>query len=43
MPLMLTVWVRPEPETLNVPLAVPVSFRVMFPTASVLELKFVSA
>ena len=28
---MVTVRVRPEPETLSVPLAVPVAFRVMFP------------
>ena len=43
MPPMVTVRVRPEPETLIVPLAVPVSFRVMFAGASVLALKFASA
>ena len=40
---IVTVRVRPEPETLTVPLAVPVVFRVMFPVARVLELKFASA
>ena len=43
MLLMVTVRVRPEPETLSVPLAVPVLFRVMFAAARVLELKFASA
>ena len=43
MLLMVTVRVWPEPETLSVPLAVPVLFRVMFPAARVLELKFASA
>ncbi len=44
MPLMVTVRVRPEPETmLTVPLAVPVVFRVTSPAASVLALKFASA
>ncbi len=43
MPLMVTVRVRPEPETLTVPLAVPVLFSVMLPQAKVLVLKFASA
>ncbi len=43
MLLMVTVRVRPEPETLTVPLAVPVVFSVMFAAARVLELKFASA
>ena len=41
--LMVTVRVRPVPETPIVPFAVPVLFKVMLPEASVLELKFESA
>ena len=43
MLLMVTVRVSPEPETLSVPLALPVLFKVMFDVDSVLELKFASA
>jgi hypothetical protein len=47
LPLKLesvTVRVEPLPETLTVPaVAVPVVFKLMFPEASVLELKLASA
>ena len=43
MPLMVTVQVRPEPETLIVPLAFPVWFKVMSAGARLLALKFASA
>jgi hypothetical protein len=42
MLLMVTVRVLPVPVTAKVPLAVPVLFSVMFPTANVLALKFMS-
>ena len=40
---IVTVRVVPVPDTASVPVAVPVVFSVMFPVASVLLLKFVSA
>ena len=40
--LIVTVRVLPLPEIATVPLAVPVLFNVIFPAASVLELKLVS-
>ena len=43
MSSMRTVRVRPTPETKTTPLAVPVSFSVMFAGAKVLALKFASA
>ena len=43
IPLIVTVRVAPDPVTPTVPFAVPVLFNVMFPTASVLALKFASA
>ena len=39
---MVTVRVVPEPVTPKVPVAVPVVFKVIFPVASVLELKLAS-
>ena len=41
--LMVTVRVRPVPETSIVPFAVPVLFKVMLPGTSEFELKLVSA
>ena len=43
IPLIVTVRVAPDPDTPTVPFAVPVLSNVMFPTASVLALKFASA
>ena len=43
IPLIVTVRVAPEPVTATLPFAVPVLFNVMFPTVSVLALKFASA
>jgi len=41
--LIVTVRVRPVPETLTSPAAVPVAFRVMFAATRVLALKLASA